>query len=150
MNNLVDAELPTNIAGPNMGNYYNNSKTAAMIIKMKNAEGKYVKVDPVTEKLSLTANAAEASPFALYVLDYFATVDHEEPEVGATRTAYSIKSLVNNKYLTIQNYFTAEEFLSNTHRYFNILSGAQTAAAPTGRSRSRRRQVSRAGTSGFM
>ena len=92
---------------------------------MKNAEGKYVKVDPVTEKLSLTANAAEASPFALYVLDYFATVDHLEPEVGATRTAYSIKSLVNNKYLTIQNYFTAEEFLSNTHRYFNIVSGAQ-------------------------
>ena len=108
-----------------MGNYYNNSKTAAMIMTMKNAEGKYVKVDPVTEKLSLTANAAEASPFALYVLDYFATVDHLEPEVGATRTAYSIKSLVNNKYLTIQNYFTAEEFLSNTHRYFNIVSGAQ-------------------------
>ncbi|MBD0382881.1 alginate lyase family protein [Paenibacillus sp. WST5] len=128
MDNLAVAESPSKIAGPNMGNYYNNSKTAAMIIKMKNGAGKYVKVDPVTEKLSLTANAAEASAFALYVLDYFATVDHEETEVGATRTAYSIKSLDNDKYLTIQNYFTAEEFLSNTHHYFNILSGAQSGS----------------------
>ncbi|WP_284646658.1 S-layer homology domain-containing protein [Paenibacillus silviterrae] len=124
MNKLVVAELPTKMAGPNMGNYLTNSKTAAMIMKMKNGEGKYVKVDPVTEKLSLTANAAEASNFALYVLDYFATVDLKEPEVGATRTAYSIKALDNNKYLTIQNYFTAEQFLSNTHQYFNIVSGA--------------------------
>ncbi|MGG1555351.1 S-layer homology domain-containing protein [Paenibacillus ferrarius] len=129
INNLVDAERPSKIAGPMMGNYYNNGTTAAMIMTMKNGDGKYVKVDPVTEKLSLTANAAEASPFALYVLDYFATVDHTEPEVGATRTAYSIKSLVNNKYLTIQNYFTAEEFLSNTHRYFNIVTGAQSGSS---------------------
>ncbi|MGG1519690.1 S-layer homology domain-containing protein [Paenibacillus oryzisoli] len=129
INNLVEAELPSKIAGPDMGNYYNNSKTAAKIILMKNEAGQYVKVDPVTEKLSLTASAAEASPFALYVLDYFATVDHTEPEVGATRTAYSIKSLVNNKYLTIQNYFTAEEFLSNTHRYFNIVTGAQSGSS---------------------
>ena len=150
LNNLVGAELPTNIAGPDMGNYYNNSKTAAMIIKMKNAEGKYVKVDPVTETLSLTANAAEASPFALYVLDYFATADHKEPEVGATRTAYSIKSLVNNKYLTIQNYFTAEEFLSNTHHYFNIGSGAQNGSSTDRTSRSRLWQVYRGGTNGFM
>ncbi|KRE46161.1 OmpL47-type beta-barrel domain-containing protein [Paenibacillus sp. Soil522] len=127
MDNL--AELTSKITGPNMGNYFNNSKTASMIFKMKNGEGKYVKVDPITEKLSLTANAAEASTFALYVLDYFATVYHEEPEVGATRTAYSIKSLDNDKYLTIQNYFTAEEFLSNTHRYFNILSGAQSGTS---------------------
>ncbi|MFL6556150.1 MAG: OmpL47-type beta-barrel domain-containing protein, partial [Bacillus sp. (in: firmicutes)] len=75
---------------------------------------------------SLTANAAESSTFALYVLDYFANVDHQEPQVGATRTAYSIKSLDNGKFLTIQNYFTADEFLSNTHQYFNILSGAQS------------------------
>ncbi|MBD2869123.1 fibronectin type III domain-containing protein [Paenibacillus arenilitoris] len=129
MNNLKDAELPSKITGPNMGNYFNNSKSASMIFKMKNGDGKYVKVDPVTEKLSLTANAAEASAFALYVLDYFATVDKEEPEVGATRTAYSIKSLDNGKYLTIQNYFTAEEFLNNEHRYFNILSGAQSGTS---------------------
>jgi hypothetical protein len=122
MNGL--AEEPIRIPGPDMGNYYDNSKTASMIFKMKNEAGEYVKVDPVTEKLSLTGSAAEASAFALYVLDYFATVDHAEPEAGATRTAYSIRSLVNNKYLTIQHYFTAEEFLSNTHRYFNILSGA--------------------------
>ena len=76
MNNLKDAELPSKITGPNMGNYFNNSKTVSMIFKMKNGDGKYVKVDPVTEKLSLTANTAEASTFALYVLDYFATVDH--------------------------------------------------------------------------
>ncbi|UJF34849.1 S-layer homology domain-containing protein [Paenibacillus hexagrammi] len=129
MNNLVDAELPSKLTGPDMGNYFNNSKTAAMILTMKNGEGQYVKVDPVTEKLSLTSNAAEASPFALYVLDYFATVDHVEPEVGATRTAYSIKSLVNNKYLTIQNYFSAEEFLSNTHQYFHIVSGAPSGSS---------------------
>lgn len=116
-------EGPSNIQGPDMGNYFNNGNTAAMIVKMKNGDGAYVKVDPATEKLSLTASAAEASEFALYVHDYFAAVDHEEPEVGATRTAYSIKALVNNKYLTIQNYFTAEQFLSNNHRYFNILSG---------------------------
>lgn len=123
MDNLEGIELPTKITGPDMGNYFNNSQTASKIFKMKNGEGKYVKVDPVTEKLSLTTDAAEASAFALYVLDYFATVDHAEPEVGATRTAYSIKSLVNNKYLSIQNYFTAAEFLSNTHHYYNILSG---------------------------
>ncbi|KRF10045.1 hypothetical protein ASG89_00400 [Paenibacillus sp. Soil766] len=129
INNLVDADQPVKIAGPNMGNYYNNGKTAAMIMKMKNAAGNYVKVDPVTEKLSLTANAAEASPFALYVYNYFATVNHVEPEVGATRTSYAIKSLNNNKYLTIQNYFTAEEFLSNTHHYFNIVSGEPNGTA---------------------
>jgi hypothetical protein len=123
------AEAPAQIAGPDMGNYLNNGKTAAMIIRMKNGDGQYVKVDPITEKLSLTANAAEASAFALYVHDYFATVDHQEPEVGATRTAYSIKALDNNKYLTIQNYFTAEQFLSNTHRYYNILSGASSGTA---------------------
>ena len=93
---------------------------------MKNENGQYIKVDPLTEKLSLTANAAESTTFALYVLDYFANVNHQEPEVGATRTAYSIKSLDNGKFLTIQNYFTAEEFLSNTHQYFNILNGAQS------------------------
>lgn len=129
MNNLKDAELPSKITGPNMGNYYNNSKTVSMIFTMKNGDGNYVKVNPVTEKLSLTANADEASTFALYVLDYFASVDHEESEVGATRTAYSIKSLENDKYLTIQNYFTAEEFLNNEHRYFNILSGAQSGTS---------------------
>jgi len=129
MDDLVKAEVPMPIAGPDMGNYYNNSKTAAMVIKIKNGAGKYVKVDPVTEKLSLTENPAEASGFALYILDYFATVDHVESEVGATRTAYSIKSLNNNKYLTIQNYFTAEEFLSNTHRYFNIVYGAQSGSS---------------------
>jgi hypothetical protein len=129
MDNLEYAEIPTKIKGPDMGNYYNNSKTAAMIMKMKNREGSYVKVDPATEKLLLTANASEASLFALYVLDYFATVDHVEPEAGATRTAYSIKALDNNKYLTIQNYFSAEEFLSNTHRYFHIVAGAQSGTS---------------------
>jgi len=129
MNNLAEVELPSKIAGPKMGNYFTNSKTASMIFTMKNVDGEYVKVDPVTEKLSLTANAAEASTFALYVLDYFATVDHEEPEAGATRTAYSIKSLDNNKYLTIRNYFTAEEFLNNEHRYYNILRGAQSGTS---------------------
>lgn len=126
MENLEEAERPSNISGPDMGNYFNNGKTAAMIIKLKNSDGEYVKVDPLTEKLSLSANAAEASKFALYVHDYFATVDHEEPEVGATRTVYTIKSLENDKYLTIQNYFSAEQFLSNTHRYYNIMSGAQS------------------------
>lgn len=129
MNNLVSAELPVKIAGPNMGNYFNNSTTADMVTKMRNGAGKYVKVDPVSEKLSLTSDAAEASPFALYVQDYFATVNHVEPEVGATRTSYSIKSLTNNKYLTIQNYFTSEEFLSNTHHYFNIISGAPSGTS---------------------
>ncbi|WP_249897427.1 DNRLRE domain-containing protein [Paenibacillus sp. PK3_47] len=129
MNSLAEAELPSRIAGPDMGNYYNNSSTAALIMKMKNGSGQYVKVDPVTEKLSLTASAAEASAFALYVLDYFAAAGHQEPEAGATRTAYSIKSLDNNKYLTIQNYFTAEEFLANTHRYFNILNGAPSGTS---------------------
>ncbi|MBB3113124.1 hypothetical protein FHS18_005227 [Paenibacillus phyllosphaerae] len=118
-----EAELPVQISAPDMGNYYDNGKTAAMIFKMRNEAGKYVKVDPVSEKLSLAADDAEASTFALYVQDYFATVDHEEPEVGATKTAYAIKALDTGKYLTIQNYYTAEEFLSNTHRYFNILSG---------------------------
>lgn len=129
MDNLEAAELPTKIAAPSMGNYYNDSKTAAMIFKMKNKEGKYIKVDPVTEKLSLSENTADASTFALYVLDYFANLDHTEPEVGATRTAYSIKSLDNNKYLTIQNYYTAEEFLSNTHQYYNILNGAPSGTS---------------------
>lgn len=129
VNSLEKAEFPIKISAPNMGNYVNNSSTAAMIMKMKNEEGQYVKVDPVTEKLSLTKNAAEASHFALYVLDYFATVNHEEPEVGATKTAYSIKSLDNGKYLTIQNYFTADQFLSNTHRYFNIVSGAPSGTS---------------------
>ncbi|QKS45236.1 S-layer homology domain-containing protein [Paenibacillus cellulosilyticus] len=129
MDNLDGIELPSKIAGPDMGNYFNNSQTASKIFKMKNSEGRYVKVDPVTEKLSLTTDAAQASAFALYVLDYFATVDHSEPEVGATRTTYSIKSLVNNKYLSIQNYFTAEQFLSNTHHYYNILSGDQNGTS---------------------
>ncbi|MEH7121324.1 alginate lyase family protein [Neobacillus vireti] len=126
INNLVEVEHPSKIAGLNMGDYFTDSKNAAMIFKMKNENGEYVKVDPDTEKLSLTANASESSTFALYVLDYFANVDHQEPEVGATRTAYSIKSLDNGKFLTIQNYFTAEEFLSNTHHYFNIMNGAQS------------------------
>ncbi|WNS40748.1 S-layer homology domain-containing protein [Paenibacillus sp. MMS20-IR301] len=129
MDSLVPAELPGPISGPAMGNYYNNSNTAAMIIKMRNAAGEYVHADPVTGKLSLTADASGASSFALYVLDYFATVDHQEAEAGATRTAYSIKSLENDKYLTIQNYFTADEFLNNTHRYFNIMSGAESGTS---------------------
>lgn len=127
--NLAVMELPSQITGPDLGDYYSNSRTAAMILKLRNGDGQYVKADPVTEKLSLTADPAESSAFALYVLDYFATVDHEEPEAGATRTAYSIKSLDTGKYLTIQNYFTEKEFLDNTHRYFNIISGATSGVS---------------------
>lgn len=123
MDNLAPAELPVQIEAPDMGNYFNNGKTAAMIFRMKNEDDKYVKVDSVSEKLSLVTDGAEASTFALYVQDYFANVDHKEPEVGATRTSYAIRSLDTGKYLTIQNYYTAEEFLTNTHRYFNIRSG---------------------------
>ncbi|THF73613.1 S-layer homology domain-containing protein [Cohnella fermenti] len=126
---LTEAEVPTKLAAPGMGDYFTDSKTAAMIFKLRNADGKYVKVDSDTEKLSLTADASEASPFALYVLDYFAHVNHSEPEVGATRTAYSLKSLVNGKFLTIQNDYTAEQFLSNTHRYYNIASGAESGTS---------------------
>lgn len=129
MDGLEAAELPAKIAGPDMGNYFVNSQNAAKIFRMKNENGQYVRVDPGTEKLSLTSDAASASAFALYVLDYFATVDHAEPEDGATLTAYSIKSLDNGKFLTIQNYFTAEEFLGGTHRYYNILSGAQSGTS---------------------
>ncbi|CZQ99237.1 OmpL47-type beta-barrel domain-containing protein [Trichococcus collinsii] len=123
MNNLVKIQKPSQLAGPDMGDYFTNSANAAKIFKMKNVDDQYIKVDPVTEKLSLTSNSGEASTFALYVLDYFKNVEKEEPEAGATRTAYSIKSLDTGKYLSIQNYFTAEEFLSDTHQYFNIISG---------------------------
>lgn len=129
MDNLAVMELPSQITGQDLGDYYSNSQTAAMILKMRNGDGQYVKVDPVTEKLSLTSDPAEASAFALYVLDYFATVELEEPEAGATRTAYSIKSLDTGKYLTIQNYFTEKEFLDNTHRYFNMISGAASGVS---------------------
>lgn len=123
MDNLVKIQKPSQLAGPDLGDYFTNSTNAAKIFKMKNVDNQYIKVDPVTEKLSLTANSGEASTFALYVLDYFQNVEKEEPEAGATRTAYSIKSLDTGKYLSIQNYFTAEEFLSDTHQYFNIISG---------------------------
>lgn len=129
MDRLEAAERPVQISGPNMGNYFDNSKHAAKIMKIKNTDGRYVKVDPVTETLSLTASREDGSTFALYVLDYFATVDKAEEEVGATRTVYSIKSLDTGKYLTIQNYYTAEEFLNNTHRYFNIISGASSGTS---------------------
>ncbi len=125
---LVEGAVAYQPERADMGNYSNNSRTAAKIFRMKNTSGQYVKVDPATESLGLTDNVSEASTFAMYVLDYYTNLDWPESKAkeayGAGVSWYSVKCLETGKYLSIQNYFTAEEFLANTHQYYNFIGGS--------------------------
>jgi len=121
-------EIPVNPEGldlDDLGNFVNNSNIASKIFRIGSGHnGEYVAVDPITESLRLTQDESEAATFALYVFDFEAATNFSQRHThGVTLPTYAIRYLGNDKFLTIQNQFTKDEFLNETHQYFNLLSG---------------------------
>ncbi|OOM82263.1 autolysin [Clostridium puniceum] len=118
-----NAEVPVQPSGNNIGDYLENASIATKTFKIKNFDGdanSYVKVQADG---SLKANVDEnnASIFALYVYQYdqykltSVTTDNT---YGSTITTYAIKCLGNNKYLSIQNYFSETD---TDKPYYNMV-----------------------------
>lgn len=111
-------ELPKQLEATKSGDtYLDSGKLIQKIVKIKNADGKYLKLDN-DGGIITTSNKDEAANFGVYVYDY--TEYEYDGNGGAAETTYAIKCLDNNKYLTIQNYF--EENASDK-TYFNLVDG---------------------------
>lgn len=86
-------------------NYYNNGKLIQKVIKIKDAAGNYLKVSDDTT-VTTTTQSEEASLFGLHVYQYD---EFTRESYGATKTTYALEELNSGKYLTIQNYFDADD-----------------------------------------
>lgn len=105
--------------------YASNARAAQDVVRIANEGGRYLDVDDSTGAVGLTGDVEKATMFAIYGHDY--TASEYDGTGGGQRTSYAIKSLSNGKFLTIQNYSTAEDggyYTQSGHTYF------VTATAP--------------------
>lgn len=94
---------PTN----NEENYLDNGAIAEKTFQMKDEDGHYLKLNS-DETFSTTDNENLAAVFNLYIFDY-KEYQYSDDEIDYAKTFYAIKCLDNNKYLTIQNYFSEDD-----------------------------------------
>jgi hypothetical protein len=85
--------------------YRTNAHTAQDVVRIAAGDGRYLTVNDATGAIGLTSVADEAGLFAVYGYDY--TASEYAGTGGGQQTTYAIRSLTNDKFLTIQNYGTA-------------------------------------------
>lgn len=109
-----NAEVPVQPNGNGLGDYLENASIATKTFKIKNFDGdgnSYVKVQ-ADGSLKANVDESNASIFALYIYQYdqdkltSVTTDNT---YGSTTTTAAVKCLDNDKYLSIQNYFSATD-----------------------------------------
>jgi hypothetical protein len=84
------------------GDYAANGRAAQDVVRIANADGLYLHADDETGQVTPTADKGAATSFAIYGYDY--TASEYQGTGGGQQTTYAVKSLSNNKFLTIQNY----------------------------------------------
>ncbi|WP_349425944.1 DNRLRE domain-containing protein [Microbacterium sp. LWS13-1.2] len=84
------------------GDYPANGRAAQDVVRISNANGLYLQADDQTGRVTLTADKAVATSFAIYGYDY--TASEYQGTGGGQQTTYALRSLSNGKFLTIQNY----------------------------------------------
>ena len=123
---LTTDEKPSDINAVKIeDNYYDSGIISQKIFKIKNEDGQYLKLDQ-NEGFDVTTNSEEASVFGLYIFDYQKYEYNQDSDIDWAKTFYAIKCLDNNKYLTIQNYFDADD--ENKVYYNKISDGYEVKA----------------------
>lgn len=91
-------------------NYWETGLLSQKVFKMKGEDGKYIKLaDNAEGSFTVTDNAAEAAVFSLYAFDYTAFEGASPDKSTYVGTTFGIRCLDNDKYLSIQNYFAADD-----------------------------------------
>lgn len=123
---LTTDEKPSDINAVKVeDNYYDSGAISQKIFKIKNEDDQYLKLDQ-NEGFDVTTNSEEASVFGLYIFDYQEYEYSQDSDIDWAKTFYAIKCLDNNKYLTIQNYFDADD--ENKVYYNKISDGYEVKA----------------------
>ncbi|RSX49526.1 Alginate lyase [Bifidobacterium callimiconis] len=119
----ADDEKPVDFAVKTpFASYIANGETAQKIVNIRTDDGKYLTVNKNTGAITTVDSKDNAGLFVIYGYDY--TASDYDGKGGAQQTTYAIKSLVNGKYLTIQNYGTEKN-----QPYYNMSGSAYEVKA---------------------